>query len=67
MSVIISQEQVDDNERPIVIWFDNYQVYQTKTALHIDQKLFRISKMTAVAAMITDYDLYTDNDEIALL
>ena len=28
-----------ESKRPIVIWVDNYQVYQAKTALHVMKNL----------------------------
>jgi hypothetical protein len=49
---IYVNEQILDDERGFIVWYDNYQVCQAKTSLHLKETLWRNSKMCAVAAII---------------
>ena len=49
------QDKLNSPSFPMTIWIDNYQVYQAHTAPHINQKLWTMSKMAAMAALIRQY------------
>ena len=49
------QMDMDNIQTPVMIWVDNYQVYQARAAAYVDKNLWRNSKMTAMGAFITVY------------
>ena len=44
--------QFADIKTAVMVWIDNYQVFQPRTSPRVDEILWRNSKMCAVAALI---------------
>jgi hypothetical protein len=54
--------KLSDIHTPVMIWIDNYQVFQARVVAYVNELLWRNSKMCAVAGLVVPHDLSDGTD-----